>query len=75
MFIPAIKYIKYFSDTTQILSWKSNGMIKENIKNITKSDSSFATTYVDHNLLPDRDFHGNCLIKTKISIPKKVIDL
>ena len=50
-------------------------MIKENIKNITKSDSSFATTYVDHNLLPDRNFHGNCLIKTKISIPKKVIDL
>ena len=26
VFIPAIKYIKYFSDTTRIESWKSNGM-------------------------------------------------
>ena len=75
MFIPAIKYIKYFSDSTQILSWQSNGMSKENIKNITKSNSNFATTYVDHNLLPGKNFHEHCLIKTNISIPKKVIDL
>ena len=26
VFIPAIKYIKYFSDTTRIESWKSNGI-------------------------------------------------
>ena len=51
MFIPAKKYIKYFSDTAQIESWKSNGMSEENIENIeniTKSDSNFVLTFVDH---------------------------
>ena len=69
------KYIKYFSGTTQIESWKSNGMSEEIIENITKSDSNFAPNFVDHHLLPDMNFSGHCLIKNKISIPKKVIDL
>ena len=34
---PAKIYIKYFSGTTRIDSWKSNGMSEENIENITKS--------------------------------------
>ena len=34
-------YIKYFSGTTRINLWKSNGMSEESIKNITKSDSNF----------------------------------
>ena len=51
VFIPAIKHIKYFHDTTQIYSWKSNGMSEESIENITKSDSNFAPTFVDHHLL------------------------
>ena len=38
-FIPAKKYIKYFSGTAQFDSWKSNGMSEENIENITTSDS------------------------------------
>ena len=45
VFIPAKKDIKYFSGNTRINSWKSNGMAKENIKNITKSDSNFATNF------------------------------
>ena len=69
------KYIKYFSGTTQIESWKSNGMSEEIIENITKSDSNFAPNFADHHLLPDMNFSGHCLIKNKISIPKKVIDL
>ena len=71
VFIPAKKYIKYFSGTTPIDSWKSNGMSEETIENITKSDSNFSPTFVDHHLLPDMIFNGHCLIKKNISIPKK----
>ena len=37
-------------------SSKSNGMSEENIQNITKSDSNFAPTFVDHHVLPDTNF-------------------
>ena len=56
VFIPAIKHIKYFHGTTQIYSWKSNGMSEESIENITKSDSNFAPTFVNHHLFPDPNF-------------------
>ena len=39
--MPAKKYIKYFIGTTEIDSWKSNGMSEENIENITKSERIF----------------------------------
>ena len=74
-FIPASKYIKYFTGTTRIESWKSNGMSEEGIENTTKSESNFAPTFVDHYVLPDINFNGHCLIKNNISIPKKVINL
>ena len=73
VFIPAKKYIKYFSDTTLIDSWKSNGMLGENIENMTKSDSNFAATFVEYHTLLDINFHRSCL--TNISVPKKVIHL
>ena len=63
--------MKYFSGTTRINSWKSNGMLEENIENITKSESNFAPFFVDHQLLQDINFNGNCLINN-ISIPQKV---
>ena len=47
------KYIKYFSGTNQINLWKSNGMSDKNIENITKTDSTFATTFVNHHVLLD----------------------
>ena len=75
VFISTKKYIKYFSSTTQMHSWKPNGMSKENIENITKSDSNFAPTFVDHHSLPEINFNGHCLIKNNISIPEKVINL
>ena len=75
VFIPAKKYVKYFSGTTKIDSWKSNGMSEENIENITESDSNFAQTFVDHHVLPDINFNEHCLINNNISIPKKVINL
>ena len=57
VFIPAKKYIKYFSGTTQIDLWKFNGMSEENIENITKSDINFAPTFVDHHILLDINFN------------------
>ena len=50
-------------------------MSEENIENVTKSDSNFAPTFVDHHSLPDVNFNGYCLIKHNISIPKKVKNL
>ena len=55
--------------------WKFDGMSEESFENIAKSDSNFAPTFVDHHLLPDMKFYGDCLMKHKISIPKKVINL
>ena len=72
IFIPAKKYIKYFSGTTRIKSWKSNGMLEESFENITKSDSNSALTFVDHHLSPDMNFNGHCLIKSNISICKSI---
>ena len=64
VFIPAKKYIKYFSGSSRIESWKSNGMSEENIE----------PTFVHHHLLPEMNFNGHCLVKNNISIPKKVIN-
>ena len=58
VFIPAKKYIKYFTGTTWIESWKPNGMSKESIENITKSGINFAPTFVDHHLLHNMNFNG-----------------
>ena len=74
VFIPAIKYIKYFHATTRIYSWKSNGISEESIEHITKSDNNFAPTFIDHHVLPDINFNRYFLIKN-ISIPKKVKNL
>ena len=73
--LPTKKYIKHFSGTTWIDSWKSNGMSEEDIENATKSGSNFASTFADYHLLPDINFNGHCLIKNDISIPKNVINL
>ena len=47
VFIPAKKSIKHFSGTSRTNSWKFNRMSEENIENITKSESLFASTFVD----------------------------
>ena len=75
VFISAKKYIKYFSGTTRIESWKYIGMSAESIENITKSGSSFAPAFVDHYLLPDENFNGHCLIKNNITPPKRIMSL
>ena len=79
VFIPTKTYSWYlyqhFGGTTRIELWKSNGMSQETIENISKSDSNFVPTFVDHHLLSDMNFNGHCLIKSNISIPKKVMNL
>ena len=75
IFIPTKKYTKCFSGTTRNELWKSNGMSGENIENMIKSYSNFAPTFFDHHLLPDMSFNGYCLMKNKISVLKKVINL
>ena len=75
VFIPTKKYIKYFSGTTRIESWKSNGMSEENTENITTSSSNLTIASVDHHVLPDINFNGHCLIKNNISTPNKAINL
>ena len=50
VFLSGKKSIKYFSGTIQFDTWKSNGMSEESTENITKSDSNFAPTFVDHHL-------------------------
>ena len=72
VFIPAKKYVKHFSGTTWIELWKSHGMPGKSIENITKSDSNFEPTFVDHHSWPDINFNGHYLIKNNILIPKKV---
>ena len=63
VFMPAKKYIEYFTGTTPIELWKFSGMSEESTENRTKLDCSFAPTFVDHYILPDVDFNGHCLIK------------
>ena len=75
VFIPTKKCIKHFNGTTRINSWKSNGMPKKYIENVTKSDSNFAPTFVCHHLLPNINFDRHCLINNNISIPYKLINL
>ena len=52
------------------ISWKSYGISQGNIENITKLDSNFTQTFVDHYVLPDINLNGQCLINN-ISISKK----
>ena len=74
VFITDKKYIKYFSSTTRIDSWKSSGTSKGNIEHITKSDSNFAPTLADHHLLLEIISNWHCLVNNT-SILKIVINL
>ena len=56
VFIPAKSYIKYFSGANRTELWKCNRISAENMANITKSDTSFATAFVNHLVLPDINF-------------------
>ena len=50
-------------------------MQEEHTENITKSDSNFAPTFVDHHVFYDINLNGHCLINSNISIPKTLINL
>ena len=71
VFIPAKKYVIYFSCTTPTDLQKSNGTSRENIKNVTKTNSNFAPYFADHHVLLGINLNGHCLMNNNISIPKK----
>ena len=49
---------------------------QKKVLKITKLDSNFAPTFVDHHSLPNIKFNGHCLtINDIISISKKVVNL
>ena len=50
-------------------------MSEETIENITKSESHFAPTFVDDNVLTHINLNGHCLIKSTSSIFKKLINI
>ena len=62
IFVAAKKHIEYFSGTTLLDSWKSNGILEKHIANMIKSDSNFAPIFVDHHVLPGINFNGHCLV-------------
>ena len=74
IFILAKKYIEHFIGNSLIELWKSNEPTIENAENITKLDSNFAPTLVDHHLLQDINFNEQWLAN-KIFIPNRVINL
>ena len=49
-----------FMTNIQIYLWKFNGRTEESIENITISDCNFASTFVDHYVLPDINFNRQC---------------
>ena len=59
----------------ELIRWKISGMSEETIENITKSDSHFAPTFVDDNVLPHINLNRHCLIKSTTSIFKKLINI
>ena len=75
VFIPAKKFIECFSANSRINLWKSNGMLEENIENITKWDTTFARNFVNQYVLSNINFNRHCLMNNNISITKKVINL
>ena len=47
--MPAKKYIKCFTSTVLVESWKLIGTSEESIEEINKSDRQFAQTFLNHN--------------------------
>ena len=45
-------------------------MSEKSIEDITRSDTHFVPTFVNHYILPDVNFNGHCLINNNISIKK-----
>ena len=62
VFIPAKKYIKYFSNTTWIDSQKSNVLFNNLQSNVRRKYWKYcynsAPTFVDHHVLSDINFYG-----------------
>ena len=71
--------MKFFSGTNRIDSWKSNGRSEGKFENITKSDSNFVPTIVDHHVLPNISFNRpsliNNILRNKPIVKKFIPDI
>ena len=54
--------MRFFTNVSKVLSWKSVGLSEESFENITTSDSNFAPILINYYPLPDIKFNGHCLI-------------
>ena len=48
IFLSTKKYFRFFTNISQVLSWKSKQLSEENMENITTSDSNFALTLISY---------------------------
>ena len=48
IFLSTKKYFRFFTNISQVLSWKSKQLSEENMENITTSDSNFALTLINY---------------------------
>ena len=75
VFIPAKNTLNISVTLLRLICGNLMECQKKIMKNVTKLDSHFAPAFVDHHLLPDINFNGQCFINNNICIPKKVINL
>ena len=68
-------YVNFFTNTSKILSWKSIGLLKESIENITTSNSNFDPTLFNYYPLPDIKFNKDCLINNNNDLSLDVVNL
>ena len=53
------KYFRFFTNASQVLSWKSKGLSEQSIENITILDSIFYSTLISYYPWPDIKFNFN----------------
>ena len=74
VFIPAKKYIKYFSGTARITLGNLMECQKKILKIQLNQAAIFAPNFIDHHVLPDINFNVHCLINNNLSTAKRVIN-
>ena len=56
------KHFRFFTNISNVLSWKSIGLSEETVENTTTSDSDFGPTLINYYPLSDIKFNGDCFI-------------
>ena len=75
MLLSTKKYFRFFTNTSQIYSWKSKGFSEESIENITTSDRNFGRYLINYYPLANVEFNGHCLVNNNTAASIKIINL